>query len=975
MKQKLLLPIFLLVLFFYSCNPEKYENKTAIDANGYTYSYVPNDPLKVREYTLENGLKVYLSDNKDEPRIKTNIAILAGSTSDPAETTGLAHYFEHLMFKGTTKFGTKNWEKEKPLIDEIEALFEQHKAEQNPEKKKTIYKKIDSISFEASKYAIPNEYQKMVSAIGASGTNAYTSYEETVYLNDIPSNEFERWIKMERERFDEPVLRLFHTELETVYEEFNMGQDKDNNRLFKTLLAGLFPNHPLGISVIGYPEDLKNPSMKNIKQFYQDWYVPNNIAILLSGDIEYEECIKTIDKYWGDMEKKELPEVNLPALSPISEVVEKHITGSEAELVLFSYRFGGEQSEDKKFVTLADYLLANSTAGLIDLNLNQKQLVQYGGCNPMFLNDYGLHYFIGVPKQGQSLEEVRDLLLAQIDSLKEGNFDDWLMTAAINDMRLNNIRTNEGNNRIEEMKDAFIFRHDRAKQLAFFDEMEKITKQELIDFVKARYKSNYVIAYKHTGETDQIVHMEKPQITPVVINRDANSSYVDAFLKEKSEPIEPVFVDYEKEITTKKLNDNVEIKYIKNKTNKLFTLTYIVEIGKKNDLKLPLAVNYFPYLGTNKYSAEELQKEFFKLGINMNVVAGDDRSQLTISGLEQNMEKGLALFEHALANVQVDTNAYQMYVQTILKGRQDAKLNPSSIRSALISYGVYGDNSPFKTLISEEELKAINPEELVAKLKQFSAFPHRVFYYGTKPVEELEQVLAKHHTQPKIALEIPSERKYEQMPTDKKDIFFVNYDKSQMDVIFISKGEPYNNEIFLNSKLFNEYYGGGMKSIIFQEIREAKALAYSAYAVYRRPSKKENSFYLQGVVYTQADKMMEALSTMQDLLDNMVVNENSFELAQQSILKNIQSDRIIKSGIFNSWLANQEFGIDYDIRKDLYEKVKVAKIEDVELFFDEHIKNSKYTYLLSGKRENLDEKELMKYGILKELSLEDVFGY
>ncbi len=975
MKQKLLLPILLASLLLTACAPQQMETQTATDANGYTYTYVPGDPQNVREYTLKNGLKVYLSDNKDEPRLKTQIAVRAGSTSDPVETTGLAHYFEHLMFKGTSKFGTKDWEKEKPLLDEIEELYEAHKLEQDPEKKKEIYNTIDQISYEASTYAIPNEYDKMVAAIGASGTNAGTSWEYTVYLNDIPSNEFERWIKMERERFENPVIRLFHTELETVYEEFNRGQDNDQRRLFTTLFEGLFPNHPLGISIIGFPEDLKNPSIKNIKQFYQDWYVPNNMAILLSGDLNYEETIKTIDTYWGDLEAKEIPTRELPELSPITEVVEKHVTGPDAELLLFSYRFGGMKSSDRKYVTLADYLLANSTAGLIDINLNQKQKVQYGGCSPLFLNDYGIHYFIGVPKQGQSMEEVRDLLLAQVDSLKEGNFDEWLMEAAINDMRLNSIRQNEGNNRIDEMFDAFVYQQDRKDILNFYDEMSQITKEELMEFVKANYKNNYVIAYKHNGPNEGIVHMDKPEITPIVINRDENSTFANNFFAEETQPIEPVFVDFETAITTQAINNNVELKYIKNTTNELFTLSYLVEIGKKNDLKLPLAVNYLPYLGTNKYTAEELSKEFFKLGINMNVSTGDNRSQLSISGLEANFEEGLKLFEHVLANVQVDTAAYNAYVETIMKSRVDAKLNPGSVRSALIDFGIYGEDSPVKTFIPENELRSINPQELVNKIKEFNAYPHRVFYYGTKSADDMNTLLKAQHSMPETVLEIPAERTYVQQPTDKGDIYFVNYDKSQMDVILISKGAAYDTDLYLTSTLFNDYYGLGMNSVIFQDIREAKALAYQAYARYARPSKKENAFYLQGVVFTQADKMMEALSTMNNLLENMVVNENSFELAKQGIIKNIQTGRIIKTSIFSTWLGHQEFGISHDLRKDQYELAQTATIQDMQQFFDDYIKDNTFTYLLTGRKENLDLNALQHYGTLKELTVEEVFGY
>lgn len=141
--------------------------------------------------------------------------------NDPAETTGLAHYFEHLMFKGTNSYGTQNYEAEKPLLDQIEQQFEIYRKTTDEIQRKAIYHTIDSLSYEASKYAIPNEYDKLMAAIGASGTNAYTAYDQTVYVEDIPSNQIENWAKIQVDRFENNVIRGFHTELEAVYEEKN----------------------------------------------------------------------------------------------------------------------------------------------------------------------------------------------------------------------------------------------------------------------------------------------------------------------------------------------------------------------------------------------------------------------------------------------------------------------------------------------------------------------------------------------------------------------------------------------------------------------------------------------------------------------------------------------------------------------------------------------------------------------------------
>ena len=275
----------------------------------YKYETVPGDPTATRIYTLDNGLKVYLSVNDKEPRIQTMIAVNVGGKNDPAETTGLAHYFEHLMFKGTPDFGTTDYAAEKPMLDSIEALFETYRQTTDSLERLAIYHRIDSISYEASKFAIPNEYDKLMSIIGASGTNAFTSQDMTVYVEDIPSNQVENWAKIEADRFANPVIRLFHTELETIYEEKNMSLTRDNDKVFEALDKALFPHHPYGTqTVLGSQEHLKNPSITNVKNYHKTYYVPNNMAICMSGDFNPNEVIRVIDKYFGDMKpNRDLP--------------------------------------------------------------------------------------------------------------------------------------------------------------------------------------------------------------------------------------------------------------------------------------------------------------------------------------------------------------------------------------------------------------------------------------------------------------------------------------------------------------------------------------------------------------------------------------------------------------------------------------------------------------------------------------------
>ena len=387
------------------------------------YETVANDPTGTRIYTLDNGLMVYLSVNDEAPRVQTSIAVRAGSKNDPATATGLAHYLEHMLFKGTDVYGTTDFTSEGPLLEEIDSLYEVYRTKTDPTEREAIYAIIDSVSHLASTFAIANEYDKMVSEMGAKGTNAYTSQERTVYINDIPTNQLDKWLTLEAERFRNPQMRLFHTELEAVYEEKNRGLDSDFRKAFAALMDGLYPNHQYGQqTTIGTIDHLKNPSITEIKKYFNAYYVPNNMALCLSGDFDPDVLIETIKAKFGTAATSEVPAFAVAKEEPITSPVIRDVKGPDSEFMYLAYRFDGVGSEESELIQMCDMILANNTAGLIDLNLNQEQKVLRASSFTYILTDYSAHMLNGSPKQGQTLEEVKDLLLAQIDSLKAGAF-------------------------------------------------------------------------------------------------------------------------------------------------------------------------------------------------------------------------------------------------------------------------------------------------------------------------------------------------------------------------------------------------------------------------------------------------------------------------------------------------------------------------------------------------------------------------
>lgn len=951
----------------------QYKTVQKKDANGYNYEMVENDPSNTRVYTLNNGLKVYLAQNKDEPRIQTYIPVRTGSNNDPEDNTGLAHYLEHMLFKGTSKIGSYNWEQEKVLLKQISDLYEVHKAEQNPDKKKAIYKQIDSVSYIASQYAVANEYDKMISSLGATGTNAHTWFEETVYKNNIPSNELEKWMVVESERFSELVLRLFHTELEAVYEEFNRSQDNDFRLIHYALMQNLFPTSHYGTqTTIGTSEHLKNPSLVAINNYFNEYYIPNNMAVVLVGDIDFDSTIKMVDKYFGFYKKGVEPHHYVAKETPLKGIKKINVSSPSAERFQFAYRVGGAGTRDALLVQMMDMLLSNSTAGLIDLNINQKQLAQSAGSSTMIMKDYTAHIFSGSPKNGQSMDEVKDLILQQINKVKKGEFDNWMIQAIINDLKKSWQSVLENPDALATtMYGSFIQEQSWLDIVSELDKMAKITKADIMKFANDNYGDNFVIVYKNQGVNKDLVRVENPGITPIQLNRDHESQFYKNFQKLTEKPIAPVFVDFDKSIKIEKIK-NTKFSSIQNKTNDLSSVYYITEIGSDNDKKLSLALNYLNYIGTSKYSLEDINKEFYKIGIDFGVSAGSERSFVSISGLQENLAEGIKLFEHLLSEAKADKNAYQKYVDKIMKSRNDAKVQKNSIQNALNQYAMYGPENRFRDQLSEAELRAIDPTELVGILKNFLNYPHQVFYYGND-VAATKKALEKYHNFGNGA-KIPVAKEYPQPETSGK-LYFTPYDMVQAEISLRSREEKFDSNLLTASGVFNEYFGSGLSSIVFQEIRESKSLAYSAYAVYSNAGRADKYNYVNAYVGTQANKLPQAVDALKELMNNLPKAENQFENSKNAALKKIATKRFTKSSIFFYLLSLQDRGINYDINKDIYTQTQRLSLKDLEDFFNQHIKGKKFNVGLIGKKENLDWEAVQKMGEVKELTLEELFGY
>ncbi len=948
-------------------------------AKEYRYETAPNDPLGVRVYKLDNGLTVYLSDYKNAPRIQTYVAVRAGSKNDPATATGLAHYLEHMVFKGTSKLGTKDWAKEKPELDKIEALYEKYRGERTDlAARKRTYHQIDSISGVAARYAVPNEYDKLMGSIGAKGSNAHTSNEETVYQEDIPSNQLEKWAAVQSERFTEMVPRLFHTELEAVYEEKNRGLDSDFSKEFEALNAGLYPTHPYGTqTTIGTIEHLQNPSITEIKKYFGQYYVPGNVALCLSGDLDYDQTIRLIDKYFGGWQGKTAPAFVAPVEQPLTAPITKEVLGPQSENVMVGYRFPGKATRDALRLRMLDKILTNGQAGLFDLNLNQQQKVLQAQTFADLNDDYSTHVLYGTPRQGQKLEEVQALMLAEVAKVKRGDFPDWLIPAIVNNEKLSRTKSYESNEaRASAMYEAFIERVSWADYVKQNEDFATITKAEIVKFANDNYGQNYVAVFKRTGEDPNKVKVVKPAITPVPANRDAASAYYKEVSALPSTELKPVFIDYKKDIQTAEIKPGLPLYYTKNTENGLFSLFYAIDLGTNNNPLLDVATDYLQYLGTGQYSAAQLQQEFYKLGCSFAISSSQDRVLISLSGLDSNLEPAMQLFEQLLNNPRPDAAALKNQVAGILKQRQDAKLNKGVIlNQAMLSYAKYGPRNPFTDIVSEAQLKNLKPEQLTSLLKSLPTYQHRVLYYGPRELAGTTNVIRADHKTPTTLKPVPPAKDFAEQPLKDKKVYWVDYNMVQAEILFLTKGDVYDRMLAPTVALYNEYFGGGMGSIVFQDLRESKALAYSAMSRYANADKTGRSNYILSYIGTQSDKLPEAMAGMEGLLTDMPLADANLAIAKQSIRNSIATDRITHEGVLLSYERARRLGLDYDLRRDVYEQTQNMTFGELQKFQQAKIKGQNQVILVIGSKDRLNFKELAKYGTVQQLTLKEIFGY
>ena len=625
---------------------------------------------------------------------------------------------------------------------------------------------------------------------------------------------------------------------------------------------------------------------------------------------------------------------------------------------------------------LVSSILSNGKAGIADLDLIQAQKVNsFFGFN-YARPDYGEFLLFGYPRAGQSLEQVRDLMLEEIAKLRAGDFDDELIQATINNYKLSKMRQLERNgNRAMAFVNSFINEHNWKDDALQMKRLEKVTKQQIVDWANEYLGANsHVTAYKRLGVDKNIDKIAAPAITPIETNRDKQSAFLKDIQQTEVKPIDPVFLDFSKDMKKGEIS-GLEFLYKKNELNDIATLFCTFDKGTQNDPRLDIAFRYLDYLGTPDRSAEQIKKELYNLACNERYSAGPLQSNIGVTGLDENVGKAMAIVEDLIFNAVADTNILAEVKSDILKNRADEKLSQSGCFSALQRYIFYGPEFIGKNTLTNEQVLALTSDELLQAVRDLYGKKHDILYYGPSDEGAARKIIADCHkvsdNPEALEKEIPQDRRVE-----KSEVFIAPYDANQFYYLqYSNDGNKFDVANDPSVTMYNNYFGSGMNAIVFQEMREARGLAYSARAFLRTPSFKESDYSFYAFIASQNDKLREAVEAFDKIINDMPESPEAFEVAKTAVLNNLRTNRTTGISVLYDYLDLKDLGLTEDRDKAVFEKIQNMTLEDVKAFQQKWIKDRKYVYGLLGRESDFDMDFVRSLGPVTELTLEDIFGY
>jgi len=931
----------------------------------YETSVFEKDPISVKEIKLQNGLTVFLTENHDKPQIFGAVVVKAGGKNDPADATGMAHYLEHMLFKGTTSLGTTDYDKEKILLEEINSLYDSLGKTKESEQRKLIQKKINEVSVKAAEYAIPNEMDRMLTEIGSDDVNAFTTEDLTCYFNSFPSNQVNRWIEIYAHRFQNPVFRLFQSELETVYEEKNISMDSPLEYVMEQYMKRFYKVHPYGQqTVIGKTEHLKNPSLRKMYDYFNIYYVANNMALILSGDFNSEEIIPLIQEKFGKWRSGKIPE--------FPEYKEEEFKGREffklratpVKAGAIGYRIPANGKPDNEVIEVISSMLSNSErSGYLD-RLNTEGKMMMAGFFPYQSNDYGAAVLYFIPKiVGQSLKSAEKTVLGELEKLKKGTFTNEQLEAVKLSLIKDFQKGWEGNDdRALAIGTCFVQGRKWADYLMYEENIRKITREDVVNAANKYFGENNLTMYSKMGfpKKDKL---EKPGFEPVIPKEEKHSEYYHDWKKIPSEKPSPRYVDMMNEVKVIQLADKVTLKKAANSFNTIFSLKIRFGTGKYYLPRLKFVPSYLEIADSKSLTSTEFKQKLSQYGCTIGFSVSERETSISLQGLDEYLGKSLELVHDFLSDLKEDEKKMKKVAHDMEANQKIARRTPSYWSQTLNGYAVYGKESPYLREISLSEFKKLKAKDILDAFAEAKNHEITISYAGNLPDEELKKAF-----QGKFS--IGKERKAKNAPVyfEKKiaaenTIYVYNYKKAvQSQIYFFIDGRKYKTNDGGVINAFNKYFGGDMSSLVFQEIREFRSLAYSTWATYNTPLLQGNKCYFNAYVGCQSDKTIDAMQAMSDLIHKMPEKEERWETVRSSLIEAAQSNRPGFRNLIETIEFWQFSNYTSDPNELLVEEYNRLNFGHLVEFYKTDIKNRPMTITVVGNTERIKMKELTKFG-------------
>ena len=929
-----------------------------------------DDPMAVTIARLPNGLTVYLSPNRGQPRISAWIATRAGSKNDPPDSTGMAHYLEHMMFKGTTKLGTLDAAKESAHLDKIRALYESRFKTADPAARARIDKKIDAENVAAAAFAAPNEIDKFYRTIGGRGLNAFTSQEQTVFHVNIPANRLEAWAAVESERFQHPVFRLFPTELEAVYEEKNRSLDNASAVLSEELAKDLYKSHPYGAAILGTVAHLKNPSLTKMYEFHDRWYAPNNMAIALSGDFDRESALELINLRFGAWPARPLAALPRWPLPTPQGVERREVRFEAEEKVAICWPTVPASDPDADALTILDMAMDNSAAGLMNLRLNQALKVKSSGSYPQLRNDAGDWTAWAVPKKGQTLEEAEGLLLQTVEALKNGEFGDDDLAAIVADFEIGQKRRLESNeDRAAAMIESFAAVEPWERSVERLERLRRVTKGDVVRVARRYLGANRVVVYRRNAKAD-LAHIDKPRFTQLNIDPSRRSDFLKNALAIPAAPIQPRWLVAGRDYQVSPVSGG-RVYASKNPYNDLFSLTVREERGRLRERTLCAALDLLSLSGAGPYSAEDFKKKLYALGTTVSYSCDERTSAVRVEGVDRNFWPSLELINARFDWPNVSSGTLARLIDVSLGDREDEKRDPGAVHAALGEFAQRGRQSEVLTRLTNDELKELDESRLKALIRDWPAWQRRVGYAGPRSAAEVAKLLERGGT---FKTAPPREPLRYSQPARAR-VLFANRAMAQARIGFFAADEIFDPARFVDYQFYSQYMGGGMSSVIFQEVREARALAYAASGGHSTSADKGDETKAWAFLGCQADKAPEASELMLKLLRDFPSSTKRFEETARAVEEDYRANALKYDAVPAALMDWEDQGLtDGDPRPRRFERALKYSLPELEAFA-KHFADRPMAVWILGDRERVGLDRLKTLGDFEEKGLDALFPY